>query len=312
MSDEGLTRDHIVWAYRILLDRDPEDEAVILPKMKGYRTTKELRSDMVTSDEFREKNRDFAQTNERNVVIKELPTGIRLFVDLADHAIGLNIIRGRFEEAELAFVRRHLRTGDVALDAGAHIGFFAMHMAHAVGNAGHVYAFEPFPPNAELLARAATENHFEDRVTIERAAVGREDGWGELVFARHTLNSGGAFLKGRGGAPEGHDVERVRLIALDRYPLRRPVKFLKMDVEGAEPLLVEGAARLLREDRPVVMTEVHREQLARVTGMSGEDFAARMRQLGYACHSIEANGEGAALTRLPDAPVMQIALLPTS
>ena len=36
---EGLTRDHIVWAYRILLDRDPESEAVITPKLKGYQST---------------------------------------------------------------------------------------------------------------------------------------------------------------------------------------------------------------------------------------------------------------------------------
>jgi FkbM family methyltransferase len=310
MSDQGLTRDHIIWAYRILLDRDPENEAVILPKMKGYRTTRELRSDMVTSDEFRDKNRDFAQTNERNVVIKELESGVRLFVDLADHAIGLNIIRGRFEAAELAFVRRHLRDGDVAIDAGAHIGFFAMHMAQAVGATGHVYAFEPFAPNADLLARATAENGFGGRVTLERAAVGAEDGTAELVFARHTLNSGGAFLKGRAGAPAGHETERVRVVSLDRYPLRRPVRFLKMDVEGAEPLLVEGASRLLREDRPIVMTEIHREQLARVSGLSAEQFVDRMRALGYGCQAIQGDGTGAALPRLPDVPLLQVALVP--
>ena len=91
----GLTRDHIVWAYRILLDRDPESDDVILPKMRGYQNTRDLRNDIVTSQEYQEKNRDYAQMNERNLVIKEIEPGLRLAIDLADHAIGLNILRGR-------------------------------------------------------------------------------------------------------------------------------------------------------------------------------------------------------------------------
>src|SRR5690349_4644982 len=83
----GLTRDHVVWAYRLLLDRDPESEDVIGPKLAGSRDTSELRRHLMTSAEFQEKNRDYAHTNDRTVVIKELESGVRLFVDLADHVI---------------------------------------------------------------------------------------------------------------------------------------------------------------------------------------------------------------------------------
>jgi FkbM family methyltransferase len=306
----GLTRDHVVWAYRILLDRDPESEDVITPKLAGYQTTRELRSDMVCSEEYQEKNRDFAQTNQPNVVIKELDGGLRLFIDLADHAIGLNIIRGRFERAEIAFVKSQLRPGQFVVDAGAHIGFFTMHMAQAVGAEGHVFAFEPFRPNADLLERSAAENDWAPRITLERAAVGHESGWGDLTFAPHTLNSGGAFLVGAGGALAGHAVEHVRTIALDDYPLRRPIALIKMDVEGAEPLLLRGAGRLIRQDRPVILTEVHDEQLARVSGSTARDFFATVTALGYSCHSIEDRGLGPRLSQLPDLPVMQIALMP--
>ena len=121
----GLTRDHIVWAYRILLDRDPENEDVILPKMRGYQNTRDLRNDIVTSEEYQEKNRDYAQMNEHNLVIKEIEPGLRLAIDLADHAIGLNILRGRFELNEIEFVRRTVKPGQHVVDAGAHIGLFA-------------------------------------------------------------------------------------------------------------------------------------------------------------------------------------------
>ena len=65
-------RDHVVWAYRLLLDRDPENEDVIGPKLAGSRDTAELRHHLMTSAEFREKNRDFAHTNDPTIVIKEL------------------------------------------------------------------------------------------------------------------------------------------------------------------------------------------------------------------------------------------------
>src|SRR3954466_7167470 len=138
----GLTREHVIWAYRLLLDRDPESEDVIGPKLAGSRTTAELRHHLMTSAEFRDKNPDFAHTNDSTVVIKEIATGVRLLLDLSDHVIGLNILRGRYEQNEIRFVRGLLRPGDAAIDAGAHIGFFTMHMAAAVGALGRIYAFE--------------------------------------------------------------------------------------------------------------------------------------------------------------------------
>src|SRR5437762_8631041 len=246
----GLTREHVVWAYRLLLDRDPENEDVIGPKLAGSRDTSELRRHLTTSAEFRDKNPDFARTNDSTVVIKEIAPGVRLFLDLSDHVIGLNILRGGYERDEIAFVRRALAPGDVAIDAGAHIGFFTMQMADAVGSRGRVYAFEPFDANADLLERSIAENEFDDRVFFRRAAVGAAPGTAALTFPVETLNSGGAYLLRDGTAPlAGNLTTKVAVVALDALELRRPVAFIKMDVEGAEPQVVRGAAKILAEDR---------------------------------------------------------------
>ena len=135
----ALTPEHVVWAYRLLLDREPESDAVIGPKLAGSRDTSELRHHLMTSAEFQQKNRDYAHTNDRTIVIKQLegvPGGVRLFVDLSDHTIGLNIVRGHYEEDEIRYVKTVLKAGDTAIDAGAHIGFFTMQMAAMVGAAG--------------------------------------------------------------------------------------------------------------------------------------------------------------------------------
>jgi FkbM family methyltransferase len=312
MSREGLTREHVVWAYRILLDRDPESEAVILPKLDGCQSTEQLRAELLTSREYLEKNRDFAHTNVRSIVIKELPGGTRLFVDLSDHVIGLPIVRDQYETSEIAFVRRVVSPGDHVLDLGAHIGFFAVQMAHLVGPRGSVTAFEPFEENAALLERSIAENGFADRLRLERAGVGRSAGEAELTFAAETLNSGGAFVvTDATRVPYGHAVRRIRLVALDDEPLPRPIAFVKMDVEGAEPLVLEGAVRLLAADRPLILSELHAEQLARVSGRSPAVFLGEVRALGYRVFRLDGGERAGEVTTPPAEPVCSVALFPT-
>jgi FkbM family methyltransferase len=307
----GLTRDHVVWAYRLLLDRDPENDDVIGPKLAGSRDTRDLRHHLMTSAEFQAKNRDYAHTNDSTIVIKELDGGARLFVDLSDHVIGLNIVRGRYEDDTVRFLRATLASGDTAVDAGAHIGFFTMHLAALVGPHGAVHAFEPFEPNARLLERSIRENRFEDRVRFVRAAVGRADGTALLTFAGETLNTGGAYLLRDGTTPlTGNQTRQVQVVALDAAGIRRPVRLIKMDVEGAEPLVVEGAQDILRRDRPVVLSELHPLQLERAAGTTAADFLAAMRACGYRAHRLDNGAAGGVLTEPPDEPIVSVVFLP--
>jgi FkbM family methyltransferase len=309
----GLTRDHVVWAYRLLLDRDPENEDVIGPKLAGSRDTRELRRHLMTSAEFQDKNRDYAHSNDRTIVIKELdgPGSARLFVDLSDHVIGLGIVRGRYEADEIAFVRRQLRPGDVAVDVGAHIGFFTMQMASVVGASGRIFAFEPLPANADLLERSLAENKYGDRVTFARAAVGARGGTATLTFPPETLNSGGAYLLRDGTAPlHGNLAAATPIVALDDAVTRRPVRFIKIDVEGAEPQVLRGARRLLREDRPTILSELHPTQLDRASGTTVEAFLRDIGELGYRAHYLEDGGPGAVVQQAPADTLASIVLLP--
>ena len=307
----GLTREHVIWAYRLLLDRDPESETVIGPKLAGSQNTADLRHHLITSAEYQRKNPDFAHTNDRTLVIKDLDGGVRLFIDRSDHVIGLNILRDRYEADEIRFVRSLLKPDDTAIDVGAHIGFFTMHMAATVGPSGRVYAFEPFDANADLLERSVMENRFGDRVVFERTAVGAAPGTATLTFPVETLNSGGAYVLREGTAPlTGNLVKHVPMIALDALDIRRPVRLIKMDVEGAEPQVVCGAERLLKEDRPVILSELHPTQLERASGVTADRFLEQLRALGYRAHRIAEGGVGAQLDRAPADVLVSIVLMP--
>lgn len=307
----GLTRDHVVWAYRLLLDRDPESEDVIGPKLAGSRNTRELRNHLITSAEFRDKNRDYAHTNDRTIVIKEIGPRedcVRLFVDLSDHVIGLNIIRGTYERDEIEFVGRLLKPGDIALDVGAHMGFFTIQMAAMVGPGGRVHAFEPLDRNAALLERSICENRFEERVVFYRAAVGAKSGSANLTFAAETLNSGGAYLMRDGTAPlTGNLVKTVKMVALDDLHLPHPVRLIKMDVEGAEPQVIKGAERLLKQDKPVMLSELHPTQLERASGMTPDEFLGLVRSAGYRAQDLS----GASIDRAPADAIASVVLVPS-
>ena len=305
-----LSRDTVAWAYRILLDREAESEDVLQPKMRAYDTTRELRHDMVTSDEYQDKNRDFAHSNERNLVIKEIEPGLRLWIDLSDHAIGLNILRGRYELNELDFIRRTVRPGQHVVDCGAHIGYFAMHLAKLVGPAGFGLRLRAVRAQRGLPGRGRFwRTRFDSRVRLERAAVGAAPGRCRWSTLRIRSTAAGHFSRAAGRVPGGHATQIVPSWPSTASPAG-PVSFIKADIEGAEPLAFRGADELLRTDRPVVLSELHPLQLGRVSGVTPAQFIAEMRGRGYRCHLLGAGVAGDAIEDAPSNGVTSVVFLP--
>ena len=159
------------------------------------------------------------------------------------------------------------------------------------------------------MERSIAENDFGDRVEVERAAVSDKTGSGQLISASSTINAGGAYLN-NGAAPLGHEASEVKLIALDNYAVRRPVRFIKIDVEGAELLAFRGAKELLREDRPVILSELHPAQLAKVSGCTAAEFIAEVESYNYKCH--ELRGSQLVPVTNDESAVRSLVLLPGS
>lgn len=305
-----LTRELVVSAYRILLERDPESEAVIDDKLRALKSLGDLRREILSSAEFKARVGAIERFESTNVVIKEIAPRLRIFVDLSDAHIGVNVINGSYEPHERAFISATVKPGQVAIDVGANIGFFALVMADLVGEAGHVYAFEPLPRNATLLERSVQENQFENRMTVERSAVGQQPGNLELISAIVTNHWGGPYLRtGTASVPVNHETTLVPILRLDDYSLRRPVSFIKIDAEGAEVLALRGAARLLQEDRPTILAEVNPQQLAMVSSSTPNELISDLAQFGYRCHPLEAGGPQVPIDRYEAQAVINAAFI---
>ncbi len=302
----GLSHDDVHWGYRLFLDREPGPLDDVAAKASTFRSTRELRAAFLNSPEYSLLNpggSGFVPIAGR--VITELPGDLRLYVDLADRVIGMNILHGIYELEEAEFVRSLLAPGDHVLDVGANIGYFSVQMASWVGQEGSVVAFEPVPANLALLTRSIAENGFENRIRVVPGVVANEAGETDLltVDVRHGFNSGGAFIVGEGGAtPFEHRRIRVTKIPLDGFEMPRPVSFIKLDVEGAEGLALRGARQLLQADRPTILAEINPGQLLKVSGLSAEELIAEMSGLGFVCRRLE-NGEPGERIRATDSMV---------
>lgn len=305
-----LSKEHVLWGYRLFLDREAESEAVIAEKLATNRNTQQLRRVFMLAPEFGIKNPELTLFQDSHIVIKELDDNLRIFIDLADSVIGWNIIRGSYEKPELDFARRTIKPGQNVIDIGANIGVFAITMASLVGPQGKVYAFEPQEREARLMVQSLAENRFTDRVVFERAAISDQRGRGQLVSAAQTINAGGAYLSNNSEyLPAGHERNDVELITLDTYHFKRPISFIKIDVEGAELLALRGGTQLLKEDHPVILSELHPAQLSRVSGCSLAEFVGMLERLNYTCHDLR----GTELTPFKDeaAKVKSVVFLPT-
>ena len=175
-------------------------------------------------------------------------------------------------EDELRFLRRALRPGDLVIDIGANCGVYALSMAHAVGSAGHVWAFEPASGAARLLADGIAANGF-SQVTLERCAVSNACGTAQLSLGPSSeVNS---LVRGQAVAGA---TESVALTTLDDCLLRygwQAVDVVKIDAEGEEANILAGGQRFLRQLSPLVQYEVVDAQAGR------RELVHEFAELGY-------------------------------
>jgi len=205
------------------------------------------------------------------------------YVDGDDAAVAPHLaIDGFWESWNCVALAGHVRRGWRVVDAGANHGYFTLLLAHLVGPDGRVFAVEPNPRLFELLRRTVKVNGFDDRVTLLPYAAAATEGEAELAVPRG-FSGDGSIEHGTSGPCTVCRVRRRRLDTL----IDEPVDFLKIDAEGADYDVLEGACGLIRDDRRVdVMLEHHAPFHARP--------AERLRHVadrGFTLHSVEPEGD---------------------
>jgi FkbM family methyltransferase len=156
------------------------------------------------------------------------------------------INRAKASEYELEILKKLTSREKISVDVGANIGLYTMTL---IPLSAKVIAFEPIPALYTELLR----NYH--NATIHQVALSNSDGTGVLAIPRqgHAL----AAIDGKGSVESDDECERVIVTKkrLDFYNLQ-PVGFLKIDVEGHEELVIEGAIQTIERDKPNLLVEL--------------------------------------------------------
>jgi FkbM family methyltransferase len=192
---------------------------------------------------------------------------------------------GGGESYPLSLWRRRCRPGAVVVDVGANLGLYALVASRAVGPGGRVVAFEADPENARLLALARRRNRAAN-LEVRAEAVGAAEGWAELYLRPE--HKGDSELAYRGG---DRPSTRVPVTTLDASLAREPrVDLLKLDIQGAEALAIQGMERVLEASpRLAVFSEFWPRGLRRC-GLEPEAYLDWWRRRGFAVRIIDQAG----------------------
>jgi len=181
--------------------------------------------------------------------------GHKMFLDKHD-SLDLSLNQ-EYGVLETKIIKDEIKSGDIVLDLGAHIGYYTLLFAKYVGSTGKVFAFEPEPSNFSLLKKNISENNYTN-IIVEQKAV--SDSNSKIDFWIGQDSSGANRIY----KPEKTNTQKfkkssVDCIKLDDYfsnsEFFSKINFIKMDLEGAEYKALLGMHSLLQNDNISILTE---------------------------------------------------------
>ena len=199
-----------------------------------------------------------------------------------------------------------LSVGYNVIDAGAHIGYYALMAAHRLRQvgAGLVFAFEPHPINFADLQRNKQLNNMSNLIPIQKAVADQTTRM--RLFSNSGLRGGSVCnsLKQFSAHDISYEIECTTLDDFMDTHKEAKIGLIKLDVEGAELPALRGAQRLIERDKPYIMYE-EVEDRDRAFGYEIKDLRSFLESLGYKIYLVQDRRINNALA-IPRANVLAV------
>lgn len=296
MSKLKISANDVIQAFRVVLGRVPESQEAINAHM-SLESLESLGSTLMQSQEFKAKFLQAQYLDSKWVVTSVLERYL-MWVDLHDRYVSHGCLNDNWEPSETDFFVSRLREGDTVLDIGANIGWFSLVASKHIGPTGSIHSFEPRPQTSKMLAKTISLNGLRSMVHCWEYALTDEPGNIFINWGVDTDNPGGSFIsKTFNPVQSGLQSSVIKAVRLDDFLPDIKPDVIKIDVEGAGPLVFFGAVNALRRGKPVILSELYPEQLMRVSGHTSSSYISQMHELGYVCYMLE---NGRPTSRLTD------------
>jgi FkbM family methyltransferase len=186
--------------------------------------------------------------------IREMIRGVITFgpyhFDMDVRAGQTHLLSPDYERQLFEWLSANIKQGGRGVDVGAHVGRASLFMGMLVGQNGKIDAIEPVKENQNLLRHNIRLNHLSEVVKIIRAVCSSSEGIEYLFNGPTSFESSLTLDFHKAGY-------NVRAITLDSLCNEKKIDVVKIDVEGAEAKVLKGASKLLKDDRPSFVMEIH-------------------------------------------------------
>ncbi len=159
-----------------------------------------------------------------------------------------------YENNNLRFIVKYIRNGMQCMDVGAHFGYYSMLLSKHFGCT--VYSFEPTPYSVGILKRHIQLNNLEEKVHVEQKAISNKEGRA-ILYVQDTAGAVSNSVVDYHHSNENKTPTEVVTTTIDRVCEKRYIDFIKIDTEGVEFDVLQGAIATIRRCRPVILLALH-------------------------------------------------------
>lgn len=210
-------------------------------------------------------------------------------LDLSNWSERITYFLGRYYDLPTQlFIRAAVKPGDSFIDIGANLGMITLLAAYHVGAKGIVYSFEPNPVAFKRLEATILTNHLK-QVIYHQCGLSNQQA--ELVLNVLDKHTGSGTLS---KIPEQYQSNITQQCQVPIYrgddilPKQFPgTLFIKIDVEGFEPYVLQGLSQTISAHKPAILTEVIEGHLKN-SGSSASDLFCLMQDFGYQAFNMKA------------------------
>jgi FkbM family methyltransferase len=206
-------------------------------------------------------------------------SGFRMKINWQDHR---SFVHGTWEPEVVNAVEKVVRPGMTTLDVGAYSGFYTLLLSKLAGRDGRIISFEPLPANFRLLQENIALNQCRNILAVNKALGDRTEQMEMTV-----RGSESALMRRRTPEAGGAATMNVPVVSIDDFLMdaNLAVDFIKMDAEGAEGLILEGARNTIARCHPTLVVELHyfefdRENHPAIRQLAAWDYEVEWLNIG--------------------------------
>lgn len=221
----------------------------------------------------------------KSAIPKEIEVEENLFLELdqSDPVASGAIALGVYERYETELFCSKIKPAMTVIDIGANLGYYTALASHCVGNQGLIIAFEPEPNFFKLLSKNISRNNLKN-VKLFEMAIADKNGISELHLSDEN--------KGHNSLISSEELKtsvNVKTTTLDKFLASQKiikVDMMKMDIEGAEILAIEGMKNTLIKHMPLLFLEFSPHSIVKLNRYP-MDFLLTLHEIGYSVFEID-------------------------